>query len=110
MTRGRFSLLIGGLTVLLALAGCGRGFMQAQRAPWRHQAEAQCMQSGAVKFGAGVVQVKPIEGPGMCGADFPLKVTALGETGARMGYTDVPRPPRGICEYAQKPTSPRQAQ
>jgi hypothetical protein len=110
MTRGRFFLLIGGLTVLLALAGCGRGFMQAQRAPWRHQAEAQCMQSGAVKFGAGVVQVKPIEGPGMCGADFPLKVSALGETGSRIGYQDVPRPPGGIGDSAQMPTWPRQTQ
>jgi|SRR5665213_455813 len=110
MTRGRFSLLIGGLTVLLALSGCGRGFMTAQRAPWRHQAEAQCMQSGAVKLGAGVVQAKPIEGPGMCGADFPLKVSALGETGSRMGYGDELRPPGSIGNSAQTPSWPRQVQ
>ena len=42
---------------LLALAGCGRGFFQGgEREPWRHEAEAACMKSGAVKLGAGVVQ------------------------------------------------------
>jgi hypothetical protein len=111
MRRERFIFLIGGLTLLLALAGCGRGFMTEQRAPWRHQAEAQCMQSGAVKFGAGVVQIKPIEGPGMCGADFPLKVSALGDSGgARMSYSEAPRPPGGIANSPQMPAFPRQTQ
>jgi hypothetical protein len=110
MTRGQFLFLIGGLTVLLALSGCSGGFMQAERPAWRHQAEAQCMQSGAVKLGYGVVQAKPIEGPGMCGADFPLKVSALGETGPRMGYSDIPRPPGGIANSPDMPNFPRQAQ
>lgn len=81
--------------MLLALAGCGRSyFMEAQRAPWRHEAEVDCMKSGAVKIG--VVQVDPIEGPGACGMDFPLKVTALGEASPAMGYADELRPPAAI--------------
>ena len=44
------------------------------------------MKSGTVKVGAGVVRMEPIEGPGMCGADFPLKVAALGEGGPAIGY------------------------
>jgi hypothetical protein len=95
------------LGALLVLAGCGRSYMlQGERPAWRHQAEAQCMQSGAVKLGAGVVQIKPIEGPGMCGADFPLKVAALGETGSRLGYSDIPRPPGSIANSTQMPQWP----
>src|SRR5581483_451765 len=81
MRRGFRSYLIGG-SVLLMLAGCGKGVMQfgsGERESWRHQAEAQCMQSGAVKESATVVRVSPIERPGICGADFPLKVAPPGE-------------------------------
>ena len=105
--QGRI-LLLAGLCVLLALAGCGRSMMlQGERAAWRHQAEAQCMKSGAVKIGGGVVVSKPIEGPGMCGADFPLKVAALGES-TRMSYSDVPRPPGGISDGSQPNWPPTQ--
>jgi hypothetical protein len=95
MTGGaRFSILGG--VVLLALAGCGRGFfMDFERAPWRREAEVACLQSGAVKLGAGVVQIEPIEGPGACGADFPLQVTALGEPPA-LGFANDLRPPARI--------------
>jgi hypothetical protein len=86
----------GSLAVLLALAGCGRGFMQfGERPAWRHEAEVNCLKSGAVKLGAGVVEIKPIEGPGMCGADFPLKVSVLGESSA-VGFADDLRPPGAI--------------
>lgn len=64
------------------------------------------MRSGAVKLGAGVVEIKPIEGPGMCGADFPLKVSALGEPESQLGYSDVPRPPAGIGDSARMPDWP----
>ena len=91
----RFS--IAGLTLLLALAGCGRGWLQyGERASWRHEAEVACLKSGAVKIGSGVVQIQPIEGPGMCGADFPLKVSALGESAPAMSYADDLRPPGSI--------------
>ncbi len=69
--------------------------MFAEREPWRHEAEAQCINAGSVKEGAGVVRIKAISGPGVCGADFPLKVSALGES-APLGYTDDPRPPGAI--------------
>jgi hypothetical protein len=84
--KGGVGLCFVGAGVLLALAGCGRGFMSGERAPWRHQAEVECMKSGSVKVGTGVVQIDPIEGPGMCGADFPLKVSALGESSPLVGY------------------------
>jgi hypothetical protein len=93
---------LAGTAVLLALAGCGRSFLQygEERAPWRHEAEVACLKSGAVKIGTGVVQIQPIEGPGMCGADFPLKVSMLGESAA-MSYGDDPRPPEGIPNASQ---------
>ncbi len=100
-------LYFAGAGVLLALAGCGRSFMSGERAPWRHQAEVACMKSGAVKVGAGVVQIEPIEGPGMCGADFPLKVAALGEGSAAISYSDDLRPPGSIpANSAQMPHWP----
>jgi hypothetical protein len=96
--NGGLRLSIAGVMLgLLALAGCGRGFFQGgERAPWRHEAEVACMKSGAVKLGAAVVQIEPIEGPGMCGADFPLKVAALGEPTAAMSYSDDLVPPASI--------------
>src|SRR6185312_6758748 len=96
MQRG-VRLSLGGLTLLIALAGCGRGMWQyGERASWRHEAEVSCLKSGAVKIGTGVVQLQPIEGPGVCGADFPLKVAALGESSPAIGYADDLRPPAAI--------------
>ncbi len=92
-------LSIVGMTLLLVLAGCGRGFFQfEERAAWRHEAEVACLKSGDVALGTGVVQIKPIEGPGICGADFPLKVAALGEYKPRLSYADDPRPPGLIAD------------
>jgi len=90
----RFSLI--GLAFLGSLAGCGRGFLfMEEREPWRHEAEVQCLKSGAVKESAARVRISPIDGPGICGADFPLQVTALGE-GPAMAFADDPRPPGSI--------------
>lgn len=105
--KGGVGLYFAGAGVLLALAGCGRGFMSGERAPWRHDAEVACMKSGAVKVGAGAVQIEPIEGPGMCGADFPLKVAALGESSPAISYSDDLRPPGSIpSNAAQMPRWP----
>src|SRR6476620_910724 len=95
MRRGLcFSLL--GLALTGTLAGCGRSFLfMEEREPWRHEAEVQCLKSGAVKEGPALVRVSPIEGPGMCGADFPLKVAALGDSPA-MAFADDIRPPGSI--------------
>jgi hypothetical protein len=89
------ALIIAGSVVAVALAGCKPSWFES-REPWRAEAEAQCLKSGAVKEGAGVALLRPISGPGVCGADFPLKVAALGE-GAALGYTDsVVRPPGSV--------------
>ena len=93
MTRGVRLYLVGSL-VLFALAGCGRFFF-AEREPWRREAEVQCLKSGAVKEGVAIVRADAINGPGICGADFPLKVAALGESSA-FGYADELRPPAPI--------------
>jgi hypothetical protein len=101
----RFVIAASVMGGLLALAGCGRSFISSgERAAWRHQAEVTCIQSGAVKPGAGVVQIEPIEGPGMCGADFPFKVAALGGSSA-MSYGDELRPPGSIGNPSSNPLS-----
>ena len=80
MTRGVRLYLVGSF-VLVSLAGCGRGFFQsAEREPWRAEAELACLKSGAVKENAELVRINPISGPGVCGAEYPLKVAALGES------------------------------
>lgn len=98
MTRGVRLYLVGSI-VLVSLAGCGRGFFQtAEREPWRREAEVACLKSGAIKESAELVRINPIAGPGVCGAEFPLKVAAIGESsGAAFGYADDSlRPPAGI--------------
>ena len=73
--------------------------VRPQRESWREQAEVSCIKSGTVREGPAMVRISPIEGPGMCGADFPLKVSALGE-GAALGYINEPvRPPGSIAGY-----------
>jgi hypothetical protein len=96
MTRGVGFYLVG-CFVLVSLAGCGRGFFQsAEREPWRAEAEVACLKSGAVKETADLVRINPISGPGVCGAEFPLKVAALGESNSSFGFADDLRPPAGI--------------
>src|SRR5689334_24817231 len=96
MTRGVRLYLVGSV-VLVSLAGCGRGFFQAEREPWRAEAEVACLKSGAVKESADMVRIAPITGPGMCGADYPLKVAAFGESSSSLGFADGSlRPPADI--------------
>src|ERR1039458_5621513 len=91
MTRGVRLYLVGSF-VLVSLAGCGRGFFQSEeREPWRAEAEIACLKSGAVKENAELVRIDPISGPGVCGAEFPLKVAALGESGGSFGFRRVLR-------------------
>ena len=80
---------VTGLALVL-LAGCA-GHYFVQREPWRKEAELACLRSGAVKESGTIVRIEPINGPGMCGADFPLKVAALGDQ-PLLGYSDL-RPP-----------------
>ena len=97
MTRGVRLYLVGSF-VLVSLAGCGRGFFQsAEREPWRTEAEIACLKSGAVKENAELVRISPISGPGVCGAEYPLKVAALGESSGSFGFADDElRPPGNI--------------
>lgn len=104
MTRGVSWFVVGSL-VLVALAGCGRGFMTAEREPWRAEAEKACLKSGAVKETPDLVRIDPISGPGACGAEFPLKVAALGEGMSSLGYADDLRPPGSIGNQPRWPAS-----
>jgi hypothetical protein len=61
---------------IAALSGCA-GFNREQRAQWRNDAEATCMRSGRVKQTPYVKVAKSIDGPGVCGANYPIKVSAL---------------------------------
>jgi hypothetical protein len=116
-------LYLVGSVVLVSLAGCGKGFFQAEREPWRAEAEIACLKSGAVKESAEIVRIDPISGPGMCGADYPLKVAALGEASGSYGFADedlrppadvgnqprwpVSRPPPPVSTYPQGSTYPQ---
>jgi hypothetical protein len=85
---------------LIALAGCGHYFYGGEREAWRREAEVACLTSGAVKESPSRVRISPISGPGICGADYPIQVSALGESGP-LGYTDEPvRPPAGLSSGA----------
>ena len=103
--RGARRYLVGSL-VLVALAGCGRGILQyAEREPWRREAETACLKSGAVREAPGLVRIEPIEGPGVCGADYPLKVAALGE-GSAFGFANEAVRPPGSIPGASQPRWP----
>ena len=91
-----------GLVALGGLAGCKSTWFKS-REPWRREAEEQCLKAGAVKESPAIAMLKPIQGPGMCGADYPLKVVALGENEA-MGYAQDLRPPGAVPQAA--PPSP----
>ncbi len=94
MKRGVGWYLVGSC-MLVALSGCARMWF-AEREPWRREAEAACLQSGTVREGPSVTIVKAIDGPGVCGADYPLRISALGEP-AVPGFADeAPRPPGAV--------------
>src|SRR4051794_10709139 len=103
MTRGVRLYLVGSF-VLVSLAGCGRGFFSAEREPWRAEAEIACLKSGAVKETPDLMRISPISGPGICGAEFPLKVAALGDSGGSFGFADDDlRPPANIGNQPRWP-------
>src|SRR3984957_8628069 len=106
MTRGVRLYLVGSI-VLVTLAGCGHGFFEsAEREPWRAEAEVACLKSGAVKEGPDLVRINPISGPGACGADFPLRVAALGESNGSFGFVDEDlRPPAAIGNQPRWPAN-----
>src|SRR5262249_49288603 len=106
MTRGVCWYLVGSF-VLVSLAGCGRGFFQAEREPWRAEAEIACLKSGVVKESGGVVRISRISGPGVGGADYPLKVAARGESAPSVSFADEElRPPGDIAGQPRWPVRP----
>jgi hypothetical protein len=107
MVRGIHRYLSGFavLVMLGVLAGCGGRYLMAERAAWRHDAEVECMNSGAVREGSGKVRISAIDGPGACGMDLPLKVASLGNS-APLSYLDDPRPPAAIPGAAPPPNWP----
>jgi Extensin-like protein C-terminus len=93
------------LAALIAIAGCSH-FIVAEREPWRREAELACLNSGAVKESPARVRISAINGPGACGAEYPLRVSALGES-TPLSYTDEPvRPPSSIPDGAMPPRWP----
>lgn len=72
----RVSTALLALTAVLALAGCG-WFDFEEREAWRGQAEAQCLRERRVEPSAYMSLRPAINGPGICGMDHPLQVTAL---------------------------------
>ncbi|HEV7261256.1 MAG TPA: extensin family protein [Bosea sp. (in: a-proteobacteria)] len=80
MRRVHLALIALGL-LGAGLAGCGK-FQKPQRAAWRDQAEAACLSSRQVQLSAYVsLRDKPIDGPGTCGMERPLKVSAFANGG-----------------------------
>jgi hypothetical protein len=61
---------------LFLLAGCGL-IQRAERPAWRAQAEKVCLAEGRVKSSAYVRETSSIDGPGICGMEHPLRVSAL---------------------------------
>jgi hypothetical protein len=97
MAVGVRKFLVGSvvLAALIAVAGCSH-YLFAEREPWRREAEVACLNSGVVQSVPGRVRISSVEGPGVCGMDYPLRVTALGES-EPMSYDDAPmRPPSTI--------------
>jgi hypothetical protein len=98
MTRGVRWYLVSSVAfaALIAVAGCSH-YLMASREPWRHEAEVSCLNSGAVKESATRVRISAINGPGACGMDYPLRVSALGG-GSALSYDDETplRPPGSI--------------
>ncbi|MBJ6124739.1 extensin family protein [Microvirga splendida] len=60
----------------LGLTGCGL-FRFEQREPWRAQAEEACLSQRLVQPSAYMSLSSKIDGPGVCGMDYPFKVSAF---------------------------------
>jgi hypothetical protein len=81
MTRWVRLLCVGSL-ISVALTGCGRWF--DERPAWRTEAEEACLSSKAVKASAFISRAQEISGPGICGMDYPFRVTAFNEGQVQM--------------------------
>ena len=75
MRRGLVAFVALSLTGL-GLTGCGL-FRFEQREPWRAQAEEACLSQRLVQPSAYMALSSKIDGPGVCGMDYPFKVSAF---------------------------------
>ena len=75
MRRGLGAFVALSLTGL-GLTGCGL-FRFEQREPWRAQAEEACLSQRLVQPSAYMALSSKIDGPGVCGMDYPFKVSAF---------------------------------
>ena len=96
MTRGVRWYLVSSLVLvaLVALAGCSH-YCSPSASRGGTRRKSPCLNSGAVNDTPGRVRIAAIEGPGACGIDYPLRVSALGES-APLSYDDEPVPPGSI--------------
>lgn len=76
MARGRLYLVAP--LVALGLFGC-RAFNYEERAPWRAEAEAQCISQRLVQPSAYVEPVNEINGDSSCGMNSPFKIIAASD-------------------------------
>lgn len=76
--RGRAFKWCIAAVLVLTVAGCGL-FRWEKRAPWRDDAERECLASKQVRITEYVEPGRGIDGPGACGMIAPLKVSAFAE-------------------------------
>lgn len=90
----------------LALTGCGL-FRFEQREAWRTQAEEACLAQKLVQPNAYMSRASAIDGPGVCGMDYPFRVTALAggavglKTKATLACPIIPRTDAWLAEVVQ---------
>src|SRR5579863_1398158 len=94
--------LLGSIVIaaLIALAGCGHYFNMGERGAWRHDAEVACLNSGAVRDGPERVRISSIEGPGICGMDFPIRISQIGDSSPLSYDDEALRPPGAVPDGA----------
>lgn len=74
------------LVTVAVLAGCS-DYRRVERPPWRAQAEEACLARGLVHETASIRAVPAMNGPGICGAEHPFKVTALDDGAVALNAT-----------------------
>ncbi len=90
----------------LSVVGCGFGSFQ-QRDPWREEAEKACIGRKEIKPSVHIVRSESIDGPGVCGISYPLKVSALAHgdvmltSRATLGCPMVSRSEKWLSEVVQ---------
>lgn len=77
-TLRRLASLAGIIALCVLVSSCGMGswFRFEKRAPWRDPANAACLKAGFARPSPYVKLIRPINGPGACGIDQPIRVSA----------------------------------